>query len=311
MRFGVLAGHDVARRTASDWTDFVKQVESSGLDCLLLPDHLGPGPGVVAALTAAVFVSERLRLGYLVLGNDFRHPVLLGRETATIDVLSAGRFELGLGAGWKESEYRSLGVDYRPATVRIERLGEALSIIDRVWSGASFSFTGTHYRLDDVPASLPPLQVPRPPVLVGGGGPRILSLAARQADIVSVMPRMRTGSPGGPIDLAEATADGFRRKVELVRDAAGERFERLELSLTMLYLSVDNRSVPASMRQPGVGGAERDAVGLQGLGDRCRGPDARAACPLRDLVLCGHGNRVGRDDPGRSRAARRLVIRAG
>lgn len=135
MRFGVLAGHEVARRTASDWTEFVKRVEDSGVDCLLLPDHLGPGPGVVAALTAAAFVSERLRLGYLVLGNDFRHPVLLARETATIDVLSGGRFELGLGAGWKESEYRSLGVDYRPAPVRIERLGEALSIVDRVLVG--------------------------------------------------------------------------------------------------------------------------------------------------------------------------------
>jgi probable F420-dependent oxidoreductase len=276
MRFGVLAGHDVAWRSASDWTEFVKRVEDSGLDCLLLPDHLGPGPGVVAALTAAAFVSERLRLGYLVLGNDFRHPVLLARETATIDVLSGGRFELGLGAGWKESEYRSLGVDYRPAAVRIERLGEALSLIDQVWSGASFSFTGTHYRLDNVPASLPPLQAPRPPVLVGGGGPQILRLAARQADIVSVMPRMRTGSPGGPIDLAEATADGLRRKIDLVRDAAGERFERLELSLTMLYLSVDNRSVPPS---PGSGAWE----GLSATPWGFKGSVTGAADRMREL----------------------------
>lgn len=246
MRFGILAGHDVARHTARAWTEFVRRVEDSGVDCLLLPDHLGPGPGVVAALTAAAFASERLRLGYLVLGNDLRHPVLLAREAATIDVLSGGRLELGMGAGWKESEYRSLGMDYHPAAVRIERLGESLSVIDRVWSGSSFSFTGTHYHLDNVPASPPPLQTPRPPVLVGGGGPHILSLAARRADIVSVMPRMQTRSQGGPIDLAEATADGFGRKIQLVRDAAGARFDRLELSLTLLHLSVDNGSVGAS-----------------------------------------------------------------
>jgi len=276
MRFGILAAHDVVRRRASDWTEFVRRVEGSGLDCLLLPDHLGPGLGVVAALTAAGFVSERLRLGYLVLGNDFRHPVLLAREAATIDVLSGGRFELGIGAGWKESEYRSLGVDCHPAQVRIERLGESLSIIDRVWSGAGFSFTGNHYHLDDVPASLPPLQAPRPPVLVGGGGPRILSLAARRADIVSIMPRMRPGSPDGPIDPAEATADGFRRKIQLVRDAAGERFEHLELSLTMLHLSTDNRSVRVA---PGV----RAWEGLSATPWGFTGSVAGAADRMREL----------------------------
>jgi probable F420-dependent oxidoreductase len=246
MRFGILAGHDVTSRRARDWADFVRRVEDRGFDTLLLPDHLGQGLGAVAGLTAAGLAAERLRLGYLVLGNDFRHPVLLAREAATIDLLSSGRLELGIGAGWKRSEYESLGIDFSPAPVRIDRLSESLSIIERVWSGTSFSFAGAHYRLDNVPASLPPFQTPRPPVLVGGGGTRILSLAARRADIVSVMPRMRAGSPDGPIDLGETNELGLRRKIQLIRDEAGSRFDQLEISVTMLHLAVDDHPVPAS-----------------------------------------------------------------
>jgi probable F420-dependent oxidoreductase len=243
-RFGLLAGHGCAR-DARSWGELVRRADDAGFDVLLVPDHLGPGLAPLTALAAAAGVSARLRLGFLVLGNDLRHPVLLAHECASLDALSGGRFELGLGAGWKASEYAALGLPYESASVRISRLGEALDVIGRVWSGRPFSYAGAHYRLDGVPAFQPPVQRPRPPVLVGGGGPKVLTVAAQRADVVSLMPRMDPDAAGGPVRTDDTDDAALRRKIDVVRAAAGERFGAIELSVTALHLDVEGSPVPA------------------------------------------------------------------
>ena len=225
FRFGLLAS---LASDAEAWRGLSQRAEELGYASLLVPDHLGSQLSPIAALASAAAVTTRLRIGGFVFANDFRHPLVLAREAATLDVLSNGRLELGLGAGWRTADYRQLGVPYDAPGRRIDRLVEATGLIKRLLSGETVTHVGKHYRLGAAQVRPRPIQRPRPPILMGGGGPRTLKLAAREADIVGFIPQF---SPRGRPIWTDVTEAALERKVSIVREAAGDRFEQLELNL--------------------------------------------------------------------------------
>jgi probable F420-dependent oxidoreductase len=194
-----------------------------------MPDHFQDQWAPLVGLTVAVEATTALRVGALVFDNDYRHPVVLAKELATLDRASAGRLEVGVGAGWKRTDYDEAGLAYDRPGVRIERLGEALAVMRALWSSADpVRFTGAHYRVDGAVGTPRPWRPAGPPVCIGGGGRRILSLAARTADIVSVNATLTAGELGADT-AASATPRAFDEKLAWVRDAAGERLASLEL----------------------------------------------------------------------------------
>jgi probable F420-dependent oxidoreductase len=225
FRFAVYGGWATQ---SEDWLAVARRAEQLGYGALLMVDHLGRQLAPISALAAGAAVTSSIRIGSYVFANDFRHPFILAREAATLDVLSNGRLEFGLGAGWKRSDYRQLGVSYDRAGLRIDRMEEALRIIKRLWAGERVTHSGPHYRLTDARIAPLPFQRPRPPVMIGGGGPRLLRLAAREAEIVGLAPKM---SPRGWPTWQEASDHETARKVALLRDAAGDRFDQLELNI--------------------------------------------------------------------------------
>jgi probable F420-dependent oxidoreductase len=212
---------------ASDWEAFVRRADELGYAAIYVIDHLGHQLAPIAALATAAAISPRLRIGSYVFANDFRHPLVLAREAATLDRLSDGRLELGLGAGWMRADYRKLGLPYDAPGRRIDRLAEALAIVKRLLRGETVTHHGEHYRLDGAHVGAEPIQRPHPPIMVGGGGPRLLRLAAREAQIVGLAPQM---SMAGRPMLRAIGDDAVAERIEVVRRAAGERFETLELN---------------------------------------------------------------------------------
>jgi probable F420-dependent oxidoreductase len=258
FRFGLTAGW-VGRGDA--WRTMTRRAESLGYDILLVPDHLTGQLSPVPALAAAAAATSRLRIGSYVFANDFRHPLLLAREAATLDALSGGRLEFGIGAGWRVSDYSQLGVPYDAAGRRIDRMEEALAIIARLLAGETVTHAGRHYQLKRARVSPRPVQQPRPPLMLGGGGPRMLRIAAREADIVGFVPQFNAA--GRPI-VAQATEGALVEKVALVRTAAGDRFSGLELNLFIALAGmVGSGSGPV---------ASVMAAGLAGAGGLVRSP---------------------------------------
>ena len=226
FRFGVTASRTPH---GMSWTDLARRAESLGYATFVMPDHLGDQIAPIGGLAAAAAVTERLRLGAFVFANDYRHPLILAREMATLDVISGGRLELGLGAGWKTSDYRQLGLPYERAGARIDRMLESLRIVKRLLAGERVTSAGPWYRLRDARLEPKPVQA-HVPVLIGGGGPRMLRIAAREADIVGLLPQF--DARGRPI-VSQGTERETARKVAIVREAAGSQaaFERLELNV--------------------------------------------------------------------------------
>ena len=205
----------------------VRQAEAAGYHGLVIPDHLIDQMSPVPAMAAVAAISDRLRIGAFVLNNDLRHPAVLAQDLASLDVLSGGRLDVNIGAGWNQPEYEAIGIAFEPARVRSERLAEAIAVIKGCLRGVPFSFEGTHYRITDYQAGPPAIQQPHPPFMIGGGGRRTLELAAREADVVGLAPRIRQGR-GDAMSLTwEATAE----KIDWVREAAGDRWERLTLNV--------------------------------------------------------------------------------
>jgi probable F420-dependent oxidoreductase len=199
FRFGVIAEQ---MSTATAWHDRARRVETLGYSTLLIRDHFIPeGFGhqfaPFSALATAAAVTTRLRVGTMVLGNDYRHPVLLAKEAATLDQLSAGRFELGIDAGWMRNEYLQAGMRYDPPGVRIGRLAEAIRVIKGLCAGAPLHFTGEHYRIAGLESYSPPVQRPHPPLLIGGSKRRVLELAGREADSVGILTSSVAGGSVG------------------------------------------------------------------------------------------------------------------
>ena len=219
-----------ARGIASlrELTESARRAEAIGIDTLVIPDHLIPQLAPVPAMAAIAAVSDRLRIGAFVFNNDLRHPAVLAQELASLDVLSDGRLDVAIGAGWNRAEYEAIGVGFDPTPVRQARLAEAVAVLKGCFADGPFSFAGEHYTITDYDAHPKPLQRPHPPFMIGGGGRRTLTLAAREAQIVGLAPRIL---PVGAPDPASLTLEGAREKVGWVRAAAGERFDDLVLNV--------------------------------------------------------------------------------
>jgi probable F420-dependent oxidoreductase len=221
--------------TADDYPDFAeltslaRKVEAVGCSAFVLPDHLIGQYAPLQALAVVAAATERLRVGTFVLNTGLRHPAVLAQDLATLDVLSGGRLEIGLGAGWNKPEYDAIGIPFEPVGVRIGRLTEAITILKGCFAGGPFSFSGEHYTItghDGVPA---PAQRPHPPMFLGGGGKRLLTLAGREAQIVGLAPRLIQGDTPRA-DARSLTAAATEEKIGWVREAAGDRFGELELN---------------------------------------------------------------------------------
>lgn len=242
FRFGVLASK---ARSSAEWTDTAKQAEDLGYSTLVMPDHFGDQLSPVPALAAAAAVTTTLRLGSLVFANDFRHPAVLAKETATIDLLSDGRLEVGLGAGWMTEDYTWTGIAHDRPGLRIDRMVEAVAVLRGLWGDEAFSFGGDHYTITEMNGLPKPVQAGGPPILVGGGAQRVLSTAARLADIVGVNPNVGEGK-FGPEAAASMSADATDEKLGWVRDGAGERFDDIEISiLKFVTIVTDDRDTVA------------------------------------------------------------------
>ncbi len=234
FRFGLsLAGFDHGH----DWAETARRIEDLGYSTMLVPDHLGDQLAPLPAVAAAAAVTTTLRVGTFVLDNDYRHPVLLAKETATVDLLSGGRFELGLGAGWRREEYDAAGIVFDAGKIRLARLEEAVAVLRGLWSGEPFSFDGDHYQVQNLEGRPLPAQPGGPPLFLGGGGPRLLALAGANADIVGLAPRAR---PVGTLDPADVSPEAVETKLDAVRAAAGARFAEIELNVLTLVMEVDD-----------------------------------------------------------------------
>jgi probable F420-dependent oxidoreductase len=256
FRFGVNVRTGAS---AGTWAALARKVEALGYSTLNVPDHLTQLPAPIPALASAAAATTRLRVATMVLNNDFRHPVLTAREAATLDVLSDGRVELGLGAGYMQSEYEQAGLAFDPGATRVARLAEAVAIVTRLLEGESVTFAGRHYRVTNHTIHPRPLQRPRPPVFIGGSAPRLLRVAAQHADIVGFTGiAFRAG--GTAPDVADFRAAIVDERVRLVREVAAARFERLELNALVqrVIVTEDRRKAADELttRWPQLRGAE-------------------------------------------------------
>jgi probable F420-dependent oxidoreductase len=234
FRFGVQVA---AAYDAKGWVELARQVEDLGYATFTMPDHFTQQLAPVPALMAAADATKELRIGALVLDNDYKHPVVLAKELATMDVLSGGRLEIGLGAGWMASDYEASGIAYDRPGVRIDRFEEGLAVITGAMGPGAFSFSGKHYTVTNYDGEPKPVQRPHPPVLIGGGGRRMLTIAARQADIIGINGTLTAGTVG-PEALATMTHESVVDRIALVRDVAGARLDEIELNIRTFFVSV-------------------------------------------------------------------------
>ena len=214
--------------SADEWAEKARRIEELGYATLTVPDHLAEMLAPLLAALSAAAATTRLRVGTNVLNNDLRHPVLVAREAATADLLTSGRFQLGLGAGHMKTEYDQAGLTFERGATRVDRLSEAVTIVKALLRGERVTFAGRYYRVTGHAIYPKPVQVPHPPILIGGNGPRLLTLAAREADIVGLTGITFAGGGTRP-DLSAWRTRAVDERVALVRTAAGQRFERLVL----------------------------------------------------------------------------------
>jgi len=237
FRFGVI----VPKATSGkELTELARKAEGAGYSSLFVPDHFidhDLAPTVALAHVAAV--TESLRIGPLVLGNDYKHPVVLAREAATLDLLSDGRLELGIGAGWMTADYEKAGIPLDRASVRIARLAESIAILKGLFADGPFTFHGEHYRVTDLDGQPKPVQRPSPPFIIGGGAPKILGLAAREAQIVGINANLRAGSGEDRDAMASLTPAVTDQKLDWLKTAAGDHFDDLEIQTLVGFVHVD------------------------------------------------------------------------
>lgn len=247
FRFGVQMAK---AESAAEWAQMARRAEELGYSSVFMPDHFGDQLAPVPALMAAADATTDLKVGALVFGNDYKHPVVLAKEVATIDVLSGGRFEFGIGAGWMNTDYDQSGITHDRAGIRIDRLAESITVCRGLFGDGPVSFDGQHYQLDGLEGFPKPVQRPHPPFLVGGGGKRVLTLAAKEADIVGINPKLTSGE----VDTATArngAPELTDQKVTWVKEAAGDRYADLELNMLVFAVVVtDDRQGVAEMMAP-------------------------------------------------------------
>ncbi|HSL42106.1 MAG TPA: TIGR03621 family F420-dependent LLM class oxidoreductase [Anaerolineales bacterium] len=235
FRFAILTGGAASRK---EWTDKARQAETLGYSTLLIDDHLYDPFAPLTALVSAADATTSLRVGSLVFGNDFRHPVILAKEAATLDLLSDGRLELGLGTGYWHADYEQSGIPLQSPGTRVSRFEEAVQIVKGVFADAAFTYEGNYYTIHNLNGLPKPVQKPYPPLLLGGGSKRMLSIAAREANIVGV--NVRTTAEGG-LDFSSITPEATDQKIAWVRAVAGERFQDLELNMLVFVIVTDQR----------------------------------------------------------------------
>jgi probable F420-dependent oxidoreductase len=224
-------------RSAEHWREIARRAEALGYDTLLMPDHITDQLAPMPALAAAAAATTTLRVGSFVFDNDYRNPVMLAKEATTLDLLSDGRLEFGLGAGWNTRDYRQLGIAYDLPKIRVDRMEEALALIKRLWTEEKVTHEGPHYRVRDATVLPRPTQRPHPPVMIGGGGPRMLRIAAREAQIVALAPSVN--ARGGPT-LRTVTTASLEKRVAALRRSA--RFAELELNVIVFDAAVTDRA---------------------------------------------------------------------
>ncbi|WP_322750366.1 MULTISPECIES: TIGR03621 family F420-dependent LLM class oxidoreductase [unclassified Frankia] len=247
FRFGLQA---YQATSAEQWRALAREAEQLGYSTFHLADHyFGPGPleaetrhpvqdlAAIPAMAVAAAETETIRIGCRVLCIDYHLPAVLAKELATLDFLSGGRLEIGLGAGWIEAEYRAMGIRWDRPGVRLQRLEEVIDLLEAHFGGEQIAVAGTHVQVSGYQGVPAPVQTPRPPFMVGGGGERILRLAGRRADIVSLNFDNRSGRIGSD-GVGSSTADATDRKIGWVREGAGDRFERLELEIAAYFTMV-------------------------------------------------------------------------
>lgn len=241
------------------WTDSARELEALGYSALHAPDHFDEGLGPIAAMASAAAVTENLVVATAVLAADFRHPAVLARELAAIDVLSAGRLEVGLGAGYNVDDYRCSGIAMDPPKVRVDRLVEYVAVLRGLFAPGPFTFEGEHFQIDALDGTPHPHTPGGPPIFVAGGGPRMLRFAARQADIVGVNPSLPTSEK-----RAEAARDGVAARIDekfaLVRDAAGDRLDDLTFHGWLRYAQITDDAHGAAAELAAATGLTSDDV---------------------------------------------------
>jgi probable F420-dependent oxidoreductase len=268
MRFRFIAPMPRLDRPVAEWRDALRRIEDLGFSTVSISDHFTRGWVMepLVAMTAAAEATERLRVLSLVLGNDYRHPVMLHKAMATLDVLSRGRVEVGLGAGWMLSDYQAAGIPYDPPGVRVDRLEESVAVLKGLFGPAPCSFTGKHYQLSELDGLPKPVQRPHPPLLVGGGGQRVLSIAGRSADIVGIGPSYAAGvlTPDLALDLLPERVDRKLAWVRAAAQAAGRPLQDLELQLSLVLCRVcSSHGELASWRSSVAAGADADPALLE------------------------------------------------
>ena len=242
FRFGVQSS---SAKTRADWLDIARRTEDQGYSCLTMPDHYDEQLAPVPALMTAANVTTTLRIGALVWDNDYKHPAVLAKELATMDVLCDGRLELGIGAGWMISDYEQMGMPYDSAKIRIDRFVEGLKVIKGAMAQGPFSFSGEHYTITGYNGTPKPIQAPCPPILIGGGGKRVLSIAAREADIIGINATMSAGVVGADTFLT-MTAAAVDEKVDIVRVAAGARLADIEMNVRAFLVNITDDAAGAA-----------------------------------------------------------------
>ena len=256
FRFAIQAKN---ANTRAEWVEQAKKVEDLGYSSLSLPDHFDGQLSPTPALMAAADATTTLRVGALVWCNDYRHPVVFASEMATLDILSEGRLELGLGAGWMKTDYEAAGMTYDRPGIRIERMIESMQILRGLFGEGTFNFEGDHYNITDLDLQPKPVQSPVP-ILLGGGGPRMLKMAGKHADIVGVNPNLKSGA----IDettVADATAERYAEKIGWVKEGAGDRFDDIELQIRIFMTMItDDRDGTAEALGPGLGMNKEQAL---------------------------------------------------
>jgi probable F420-dependent oxidoreductase len=233
FRFGVLVPSAPSKE---DWIAKARRVEALGYSTLLMPDHFSGYFAPIPALLTAAQATSSLRVGSFVMDNDFHHPTVLAKECATLDLLSGGRLELGLGAGWMTSDYEQTGIPLDSAGIRVSRLEESLHILKGLFADGPLTFEGKHYTVRNLEGMPKSQQRPHPPLMIGGAGKRMLSIAAHEADIVSIAARPL--ADGTSLDVTDMTPEATERKINLIRQEAGERFDDLELNTLVFAVAV-------------------------------------------------------------------------
>lgn len=259
FRFGVLTDGVASR---SGWRELARRAEAHGYSTLLLADHLNTPLAPLTALVSAAEATTTLRVGNLVLANDFRHPAMLAKEAATLDILTDGRFEFGLGTGWLHKDYEQMGVAFDSPGTRVSRFEEAVQVYKGLFADGPLTYEGRYYTIRGLDGQPKPVQKPHPPLVLGGGSKRILSIAAREADIVSV--NIRTTAEGW-VDGTSISRAATEEKIAWIRAAAGPRFSAIELNVQSSITAITERPRDAARQWLRSRGFSEDDAAVEDL----------------------------------------------